>query len=246
MSLQITALEPLLRLSGFRPDLVRFAPFTHGRPLKTVRLADSPLALGVSAEFDDTCFLTVLEGGLDKLSHVKLTGHAGKQLYSGVHIAVLSPRGQVTVTLGDDHAKLVICSQTVIRANIQMFGKPRLFIGDHTTIGQARLIVANADVVIGDDCQFSDEIILQSSDQHPITDLDTGEVINAERHSVHIDRHVWVGRRAMIMPDVRIAEGSIIAAAAVVTQDVAANTIVGGVPARVVRQRVSWAREFGR
>ncbi|MFO1340208.1 MAG: acyltransferase [Burkholderiaceae bacterium] len=242
MSVQIKSLEPLLRLAAMRPDLVRFAPRSHTRELQTVPLADTPLAQGLGATFDDTCFLTVPAGELDKLAHVKLAAHAGKARFAGVHLAFLSMRGQMTVLLGDDQAKLIVGTDTNVRAHIQMFGKPRLFIGDRTTIAQARLIVANADVVIGEDCQFADDVILQSSEQHPITDLDTGEPINARRRSVHVDRHVLVGRRAMLLPDVRLGEGAIVEAGAVVTQDVAANTLVGGAPARVLRERVAWSR----
>jgi acetyltransferase-like isoleucine patch superfamily enzyme len=246
MSIHLSTAQALLAHAGFDEALIRFLPATAGRAFQTVPLAETQLARDLDAEFDETCLLTVWEGGLDKFSHVRLAGHPGKRRYSGVHLSIFGTRGQLNVTLADDHVKLVVGSHTIVRANIQMFGRPRLFIGDGTTIGQARIIAANADVVLGDDCQLSDEIILQSSDQHPIMDMDTGEVLNAQRHFIHVDRHVWIGRRAMIMPDVRIAEGSIVAAAAVVTQNVPPHAIVAGLPARVVRERVTWAREFQR
>lgn len=50
-----------------------------------------------------------------------------------------------------------------------------------------------------------------------------------------IGRNVWVGASATILPGVTIGDNAIIAAGAVVTKDVAANTIVGGVPARVIK-----------
>lgn len=50
---------------------------------------------------------------------------------------------------------------------------------------------------------------------------------------------VWIGMRAMLMPGVRIGEGTIVAAGAVVTGDVAPYSMVGGVPARVIGWRFS-------
>lgn len=54
--------------------------------------------------------------------------------------------------------------------------------------------------------------------------------------SIHIGKNVWIGSHATILPGVTIGDGAIIAAGAVVTKDVAQNTIVGGVPAKVMKQ----------
>jgi maltose O-acetyltransferase len=48
---------------------------------------------------------------------------------------------------------------------------------------------------------------------------------------------VWIGRNAIIMPGVRIGKGSIVGAGAVVTRDVEPYSIVGGVPAKLIRKR---------
>ena len=53
---------------------------------------------------------------------------------------------------------------------------------------------------------------------------------------VHIGRNVWIGAGAMILPGVTIGENAIIAAGAVVNRDVPANMIVGGAPARELRE----------
>ena len=53
---------------------------------------------------------------------------------------------------------------------------------------------------------------------------------------IHVGRNVWIGAGATILPGVSIGENAIIAAGAVVSKDVAANMIVGGVPARELRE----------
>ena len=54
-----------------------------------------------------------------------------------------------------------------------------------------------------------------------------------------IGHDVWIGANALILPEVTIGDGAVIAAGAVVTRDVPPYAIVGGVPARVIRYRFS-------
>lgn len=51
---------------------------------------------------------------------------------------------------------------------------------------------------------------------------------------IHIGKRVWIGSNATVLPGVNIGDGAVVAAGAVVTKDVPANTVVGGVPAKVI------------
>lgn len=75
-----------------------------------------------------------------------------------------------------------------------------------------------------------------------IRDNDGHEIVNGEEPSkpIVIGNHVWIGERATILKGVTIGDGAIVAANAVVTKDVEPNTLVGGVPARVIRRGVEW------
>jgi maltose O-acetyltransferase len=53
-----------------------------------------------------------------------------------------------------------------------------------------------------------------------------------------IEDDVWIGARALILPGIRIGRGAIVAAGAVVTKDVPAVTVVGGNPAKIIKQRL--------
>lgn len=53
---------------------------------------------------------------------------------------------------------------------------------------------------------------------------------------IHIGNDVWIGANATVLPGVTIGDGAVVAAGAVVTRDVPAMTVVGGVPARVIKK----------
>jgi acetyltransferase-like isoleucine patch superfamily enzyme len=65
--------------------------------------------------------------------------------------------------------------------------------------------------------------------------LDPAEIDSLLLNPVIIKRNAWIGAAATILPGVTIGENAVVAAGAVVTKDVAPNTIVGGVPAKFIK-----------
>jgi len=236
-------LEPLLRLMPLPATLVRHASLSAQRRLQTLRLADTSLVAGVNAAFDESCKLTIAEDMEPEQLPIKLCVPKPRRQYTGVHLTVLSTKGQYNLLIGDDYSRLFIGSGTTVRGGIQLHDRSTVFIGDRTVIGQSRLLVSDADLVIGEDCHLVEEVLLQCNDPHLMTDLRNGEPLNGNRKRMYLGRHVLVNRRALLMPGVRIGDGAIIAAGALVAADVAPNTLVGGAPAVVLREQVGWARE---
>lgn len=70
------------------------------------------------------------------------------------------------------------------------------------------------------------------SEGHPISPTERASLIPGH---IHIKESVWIGAGATILPGVTIGENSVVAAGAVVSKDVPANTIVGGVPAKIIK-----------
>lgn len=85
---------------------------------------------------------------------------------------------------------------------------------------------------IGDDALIGHNVVIATLN-HAIDPADRAATVPA---SVRIGSKVWIGANATILPGVTIGYGAIVAAGAVVSKDVAPNTIVGGVPARMIRQ----------
>lgn len=239
-------LEPLLRLMGMQPALVRFATESATKPLRTVMLRDTPLVKDLKASFDDHCHLTTIDGEADRLTNVKLALPGGKQSYTGLHLTILSTAGQISLLLGGDNQRVFVGVGCGVRSSFHLSHQPTVFIGDGTTIGPSKFIVSNADLKIGADCQIQDDVLVECSHQHQMHDLAAGEPLHEHRSSVSLARHVWVGRRAMLLPGVRIGEGAIVQAGAVVADKVAPNTLVGGAPARCLRENVAWTRQYGK
>jgi acetyltransferase-like isoleucine patch superfamily enzyme len=246
MSDQASSLESVLQSMRMPASLARHAPTSATRALRTLPLREFAQAQGIAAEFDDSCLLTLPVDMSPSQLPFKLSLPGPRKQFSGVHLTSLSARGQINLTLGDDHSKVFVGSDTQVRCGVQLFRRPTLFIGDGTTIGQSRLIVNNADLIIGEDCQFVEDVLVQCNDGQALIDLDSGKVLNGERRRTYLGRHVLVQRRATLMPGVRIGDGSIVQAGALVVLDVPANTLVGGVPASPLRERVAWERDFKR
>ena len=63
-----------------------------------------------------------------------------------------------------------------------------------------------------------------------------GVIEPASAEPVRVDDDVLIGANAVVLEGVHVGEGAVVAAGAVVTKDVAPHTVVGGVPARVLKQ----------
>lgn len=181
----------------------------------------------------------------DVLKRIKFLVPPGIKMREGYRIEVTGPnfKGKLNVNLGRGTGHLRIETNASAVLDVRMFRQSSLFIGRGTSVNGARIICDNADVVIGRDGLWSDEILVQSNDQHGLIDLTTRETVNGGRRRIEIGDHVWIGRRTTIMPDVAIGRGSVLATGAVLTSDMPPNTIYAGVPARQVRENISWSRE---
>ena len=109
-----------------------------------------------------------------------------------------------------------------------------------------RFITLGKNVFINHACSFldmggitlEDEVLIGPkvnliTENHPLEPAERRALITA---SILIKRKAWIGAGATILPGVTVGENAVVAAGAVVTKDVPANTIVGGVPAKIIKK----------
>lgn len=104
-------------------------------------------------------------------------------------------------------------------------------INHHTDIGGRGGLTIGNHVMIGPYCQILTAVHKSDDWKKPVTQQ------GIECKPVLIEDDVWIGTHAVILPGVTIGRGSIVAASAVVTKNVEEYSIVGGVPAKLIRYR---------
>jgi acetyltransferase-like isoleucine patch superfamily enzyme len=117
--------------------------------------------------------------------------------------------------------------------------------GHGLAINTGALIDARGGITFGDHVLVGPYAVIASSEHaHAQLDAPMAEV-DHEFAPVTIGNDVWIGAHAVITGGVRIADGAVVAAGAVVTGDVAAYQVVGGVPAREIGDRRQLASRKG-
>jgi virginiamycin A acetyltransferase len=118
-------------------------------------------------------------------------------------------------------------------------------IGYATTLGYNNLLVGK--ITIGKYCQLGADVALHATN-HPISSMTTyinknlfnGELKGLkEENEIVIGNDVWIGHGVIIVGNINIGNGAILAAGSVITKDIPAYTIVGGVPAKIIKKRFS-------
>lgn len=108
-------------------------------------------------------------------------------------------------------------------------------IGDNTHF--APYGVAYGPLKVGNNCAFAAHVVLASVG-HSYHDASIPMVqLPAQSKKIIIKDNVWLGANAVVVGGVTIGTGSIIGAGAVVTKDVAPYSVMGGVPAKLIRKR---------
>lgn len=131
-------------------------------------------------------------------------------------------------------------------------------VGSGCVFGSGIVVQGHEFIHIGNNCRINDHVILQSGAGSVLLIGDnvtlsfgarimTGQYTlhptghNRDHHSyrsVSIGEGVWIGANAIVLPGVSIGAGSIVGAGSVVTKDIPSRVIVGGVPARIIKELV--------
>lgn len=162
-----------------------------------------------------------------------------RTMFIGVPRFAPARDGLLSVNLGDHVA---------FYPGVGIRGRGRLTIGDGCSINTGVIFGLTCDLTLGRNVLVADNVSFRTAD-HEFTSLDQPIAEQGERRGpIVVEDDVWLGANVTVLRGVRIGRGAIVGANAVVTRDVPAFAIVGGVPARVIGDRklaVSPAAETG-
>jgi acetyltransferase-like isoleucine patch superfamily enzyme len=177
-------------------------------------------------------FASVREGAVRERLRRRLEGMAeGVRIHPTVDI-----RGPEHLVLGP---RVFVDYGVVLHCGGQDWsgGRGSVAIGADTYVGPHAVLFGAGGIAIGDAVLISPGVVV-TAQQHGFETPDVDIRDQPLRFApVVIERDVWIGANATILPGVRLGHGSIVGAGAVVTTDVPAMTLVLGVPARVSRVR---------
>ncbi|HEY1605326.1 MAG TPA: acyltransferase [Allosphingosinicella sp.] len=130
-----------------------------------------------------------------------------------------------------DGARLSFGWGTVLGRGVAIFARSgKIDIGARTFFGPGTIIAAKEQIVIGSDVLIAEYVTIRDQD-HDIQ----RKGVEFRTAPIMIGDHVWIGAKATITRGVSIGDGAVVGANAVVTKDVPANSMVAGVPAKIIR-----------
>lgn len=120
-----------------------------------------------------------------------------------------------------------------------------LKIGKRTGMNGTKIWLGNGSkCYIGNDCRFSYEIIIRTTDGHTIVEKDTYNIINKQQNPMIIGDSCWIGLRCVINKNVQLPHDTIVGSGSVVTKKFEEPyCIIAGVPAKVIKTGVKHYKE---
>ncbi|MCH6257869.1 acyltransferase [Puniceicoccaceae bacterium K14] len=128
---------------------------------------------------------------------------------------------------------------TAMAPNISLRNGERISIGKECHIGERSSLWAGdstGKITIGNNVSLAPEVYITASDYQFVKGIPFRKQPKRER-DVTIGNDVWLGVKVVVTAGVSIGDGCIVGAGAVVTKDLPPNTIAGGVPAKIIKNR---------
>lgn len=159
-------------------------------------------------------------------------------------ISILQSLYNISIfTIGKLRARLLgvlfsNCGKNVVIMNSFTFRSPNnILIGNNTFINYGCFLDGSGGLMIGNDCQLAQNVSIFTAnhifERSDIPIKDQGYA----RKSVKIGDDIWIGANVIILPGVKIGRGCVIGAGAVVTKSIPAWSVVGGIPAKILKKR---------
>lgn len=149
----------------------------------------------------------------------------------------LSAFGKGELSIGDGSG-IGSFSKLVVSANLADAGAG-IKLGRNVGMGEFAYLGGAGGLEIGDDCIIGQYFSCHPENHH-FADISTPiRLQGVERKGIRIGRNCWIGAKVTVLDGVEIGDDCVIAAGAVVTKSMPAGSVIGGVPARIIRSRFS-------
>ena len=184
----------------------------------------------------------MFDNALSGLRRIRNTGRAillvarSRWLMTGVSFASRPVVGGKVTLACTANGKITIGDGVSFSDNVVIVARGgSITIGDNSHIGDGCLIVARERVDIGANALIAEYVVIRDQDHA----LDSDPICRAgfTTASVVIEDNVWLAAKSTVLKGVHIGTGAVVAAHALVNRNVAARTVVAGVPARKIKTR---------
>ena len=154
-------------------------------------------------------------------------------------------RGEILIS---GHRNKIVVKEGACLANTRLILRGNdcsIYIGKDVTAGSLFMTCMGKDnyIHIGNDCMLSEGVDIWATDSHVIIDEISNDVVNHSK-PVTIGNHVWLGKDCAILKGVTIGDGAIVGMRSLVTKDIARHTLNVGMPAKQIKENVTWKRGF--
>lgn len=130
--------------------------------------------------------------------------------------------------------------------NIYIGNHTTLEIGKNTTIGGAEFVLYSGQgtkITVGDDCMISTNVQIRTSDGHSLYDTNSRKLINPNTDII-INNHVWIGTRSLLLKGTVLPPNSVVGAMSLVNKTFEEpNSLIAGIPAKVIKRNINWSRQ---
>lgn len=214
----------------------------------TLKINEISSLISISGNYDDDCKVFLFEESYKAIKNknlkINIQCSQSMSLIKGLQLYLGTLSGSISIYVGTNNSKVCFCENTKGKYHIELWGSSEVYIGSGSTSNGIEIICNNSTFSCGKDCMFSSDILVQSSDQHGIFDIEEKVIYNNQQKNVTLGNHVWLGRRCTILPNSEIGTGSVIGSASVVNGKIPTQVIAAGSPAKVIKQNRTWSRSF--
>lgn len=183
----------------------------------------------------------VNQGGIQVGSRIQLCGNGNRVVLEKGSILLNS----LVKIQGDNNMVILKAHSYVSGAELWLEDiHCELSVGERTFVGHHSHLACTENgsrLIIGNDGMISSNVQIRTGDSHSIIDLDGIRINQAQ--SVVIGDHCWLGEGAKVMKGVTLEGDVIVSTGAIVTKSFENNVLIGGTPAKVLKDNVSWDKD---